>query len=248
MDAKPVVDAKPKNPEPAPAAGNLPPPPTQLAFNQQASDPIKSPFDGAVPKPVPAVSVPTIPAKPTGPLPKVTVIDPEPYVCKADDTFDTISTRFFATPKYSRALLQYNRDHPLANKDNVLQSDNPKLQPRQIIYVPPHDFLDTRFASLIDNRPSAPVVASVAPAISIKAPVSANPASQPTVLPTVATSDATSAYRVPDQGQMLIEIAQQKLGDRGRWSEIYRLNPALRPEFPIPGGTEIRLPANTTGP
>ena len=35
----------------------------------------------------------------------------------------------------------------------------------------------------------------------------------------------------------LLEIAQQTLGDRGRWSEIYRLNPNLRPELPVPGGT-----------
>jgi hypothetical protein len=43
---------------------------------------------------------------------------------------------------------------------------------------------------------------------------------------------------------MLFEIARQTLGDGHRWSEIYRLNPEIRPELAIPGGTQLRLPAD----
>ena len=69
-----------------------------------------------------------------------------------------------------------------------------------------------------------------------------------TPTPVFTTKDVTKPYRVAGDGQMLIEIAQQTLGDRGRWSEIYRLNPTLRPEYPVPGGTEIRLPNNANVP
>jgi hypothetical protein len=241
----PPTDPKLKAAEPAPVAGIDPPPPTQLAFNQQPPNPLKSTLDAGM-KPVPQVAVASVPAKaPSGPSPQVKKTDMDIYSCKADDTFETVSTRFFGTPKYARALLQFNRDYPMANKGTNLQDANPKLQPGQQVLVPPQDFLDARFASLIDNRPA---VAPSAPAVSINAPVSAGAVSPPPGTPTVATSDATKPYRVPDPGQMLIEIAQQKLGDRGRWSEIYRLNPTLRPEFPIPAGTEIRLPGNANTP
>ena len=89
-------------------------------------------------------------------------------------------------------------------------------------------------------------------AVSISAPLNANapftPGSTSTIgrtpNPPVPTKDATKPYRVVGDGQMLIEIAQQTLGDRGRWSEIYRLNPEIRPELAIPGGTQLRLPGD----
>ncbi len=67
-------------------------------------------------------------------------------------------------------------------------------------------------------------------------------------VPSAPSNDVTKPYRVPAQGQMVWEIAQQTLGDPRRWSEIYRLNNSLRPEAPIPGGTEIRLPASANVP
>jgi hypothetical protein len=49
---------------------------------------------------------------------------------------------------------------------------------------------------------------------------------------------------VRGNGEMLFEIARQLLGDGRRWSEIYRLNPNIRPELAIPGGTQLLLPAD----
>ena len=191
--------------------------------------------DGA-PSPIPSAftNAPTT-------APKVTSITLQTYVCQPEDTtFEAVSTRNFGSPKYARALLQYNRGDPRA-KDNLRQ-DNPRLLAGQEVYIPPRDFLENRFGDFIDNR-----VTPVAAAVSISAPLNANAPSVAagtstigrTPNPPLPTKDATKPYRVAGDGQMLIEIAQQTLGDRGRWSEIYRLNPTIRPEYPVPGGTEI---------
>lgn len=65
---------------------------------------------------------------------------------------------------------------------------------------------------------------------------------------TTPTTDVTKRYRVVSQGQHIIEIARQTLGDGSRWSEIYRLNPTLQPQNVIPGGTELKLPATAQIP
>jgi nucleoid-associated protein YgaU len=49
-------------------------------------------------------------------------------------------------------------------------------------------------------------------------------------------------YRVRAPGEPLFEIARRTLGNGNRWSEIYALNPQLRPELPIPEGTILRMP------
>jgi hypothetical protein len=248
VPAPAVAPSQKTNEPPAPLA-NLNTAQAPGAFNKPLTNPNLPPL-GSEPKTATApIAVPSIAIKPVAAsLPEVKSFTPQTYFCKPEDTsFEAISTRVFGSPKYARALLLYNRDHPLA-KDNLLQ-DNPRLLPNQEIFIPPREYLETRFAASIDNRPS-PVAKSDAPAITIGPPPNSNPAVQAAGVPrpAVPTTDATKPYRVPGQGQMLIEIAQQTLGDRGRWSEIYRLNPALRPEYPIPGGTEIRLPGNANVP
>ena len=63
-----------------------------------------------------------------------------------------------------------------------------------------------------------------------------------------ASGDSVKHYRVPSQGQSILDIAQTTLGNRSRWPEIYRLNLPMRPEYPIPGGTDLRLPADAVVP
>jgi hypothetical protein len=82
----------------------------------------------------------------------------------------------------------------------------------------------------------SPFIEDAAPAASLSTPA-------PIPMPRPATSDPTKLYRVPAQGQFLFEIAIRTMGDGNRWTEIYRLNPNINPQQPIPGGTELRLPA-----
>lgn len=49
-------------------------------------------------------------------------------------------------------------------------------------------------------------------------------------------------YVVPPEGQHILHIARETLGDSLRWPEIYRLNPDIHLTSPIPGGKELRLP------
>src|SRR5205807_1249754 len=129
--------------------------------------------------------------------------------------------------------------------------ENPKLIPGQTVLIPPRELLEDRYAAYIDNRPVAAAPVGIGPppgANTAAAPPQGVPMIGRTPTPVTPSPDPSKNYRVPEQGQMLIEIAQQQLGDRGRWSEIYRLNPTLRPELPVPGGSEIRLPGNANVP
>ena len=49
-------------------------------------------------------------------------------------------------------------------------------------------------------------------------------------------------YRVAEEGEHILAIARERLGDGARWLEIYRLNPDLNPRMPIPAGTVLRMP------
>jgi hypothetical protein len=56
-------------------------------------------------------------------------------------------------------------------------------------------------------------------------------------------------YRVQSpNGESILDIAERQLGDRGRWNEIYRLNPNYQPQFRIPAGTELQMPAPAARP
>jgi hypothetical protein len=103
------------------------------------------------------------------------------------------------------------------------------------------------YPSLVRSNPSPS--GTTLPPVRIAAPTpllgsTAAPNGTGVRISTPQTTDATRSYRVPGQGQMILEIAQQALRDANRWPEIYRLNPSHPPQFPIPGGTEIRLPAS----
>jgi hypothetical protein len=248
----PLVDSKPK--DPAPPAGNSNPVPGSGGVGKELTNPNLAPMGSEFKKPLPAIRVLPVPSQPANSIassPQVKSYEITTYVCsQADTSFDDISKRFFGSTKYGKALQQFNRDHPLASA--ALKQGNPRLQMNQQVFVPPKEILESRFADAIDNR-SNPPASSVGAPIAIGPPPNSNPASQASAVPAISrpivpTTDLTRPYRVPGDGQMLIEIAQQTLGDRGRWSEIYRLNPTLRPEYPIPGGTDIRLPGNANVP
>ncbi len=230
-----------------PATGNPTPPPGKSESSaKDVTKPSLPPmgFDNKPPSNLPSMqsNSPT-----TNNLPKVNVLTPQTYLCKEEDTsFEALSTRFYNSPKYARALQQFNKENPMS-RPNVLQ-DNPRLAVGQPVFLAPKEFLDSHFASLITSAPSPPAPQPQVP-ISINPPVASTVGGQATSLPTIGrqpvavqSTDPTRKYRVPAQGQLLAEIAQQQLGDHRRWTEIYRLNSNLHPEVPVPGGTDILLP------
>jgi hypothetical protein len=256
---QPKIDLKPSAPMPpeksmepvgppplAPGVGFPPVPPTPAP---------KSPSIGTIGNPAadipstppvtpsaPANSAPTpgAPMLPTGNkgLPPVTNHTEETrYTQPGDTSFDELSRKYYGTPSYGRALLEYNRRHVLA-KTNLMQ-DPPLLQPNQPIYYPDKGILEIRYNQLIQNgSTTAPV--SVLPTVKISAPTPlAGPGNVPALNPP--TADATIAFRVA-QPQFIFDIARQQLGDGTLWTEILRLNPALHTDQPIPAGTELRLP------
>ncbi len=160
--------------------------------------------------------------------PQVDVYDEVTYECRPNDTWRSISVQNYQTDRYERALLYFNRNHPLANENMKL--DPPLLPPGQPVYLPPVAVLEKQYGGLLAD-PQAPV----------------RPAAVPQPLPaqrpiTVAGSD--KRYRVQPQGEMIRSVAARLLGDGDRWTEIYQLNKDIDPKNPLPGGLELRVPGD----
>jgi hypothetical protein len=229
----PLAEATARPPQPAP----------------QPAAPVGAP-PGASSAPI-AVPMPPSPAS-SNPPATVRSWDAVSYSVKSgESSFADLSKRFYHSEKYAQPLLLYNREYNPAAAD--LRADPPRLQVGQPILVPPTYILElpryaagpaaTKPPAPQDTRPPEPVVA-LAP----RPPAAAPPSSTPSPLPTTPTKPASApgsrTYLVRGNGEMLFEIARQTLGDGRRWSEIYRLNPDIRPELAIPGGTQLRLPAD----
>jgi nucleoid-associated protein YgaU len=198
---------------------------------------------------LPAASLPSSIPSPAADLSssggtQVESYDEDTYVCKATDTFASISQAVYRTELYGQALLLFNRNHPLATEN--VRRDPPVIQAGQPIYIPPMQILRKYYASAIvetatgTSRPSpaAPLrdaAASIRPlAVAPSAAVAA---------PAPATAPERS-YRVSGNGEMLRDIARRTLGNGDRWAEIYRLNPKYDPVYPVPAGADLRLPGN----
>jgi len=144
-----------------------------------------------------------------------------------------LSQRLYGNDRYAAALLEYNRRHYLA--DVNIKADPPRLTPGQRVQVPPREVLDAQYAQLI--RDNATLGGGHGVSIARPQPIIGSTATAPppnTRIVSAATADSTKSYRVTGQGQMILEIARQTLGDSSRWPEIFRLNPNLQPQYPIP--------------
>jgi nucleoid-associated protein YgaU len=51
-------------------------------------------------------------------------------------------------------------------------------------------------------------------------------------------------YQVPKNGETFWEISRKTLGNPNRWPEIARLNPQIKPQYPVPGDTKLKMPAD----
>lgn len=255
-DPNPPVANKPPETTPMPTP---PPPATPPMSTDTPPPPIERPMSSS-----PPITVNPAPAKQN---PKVVSYDVETYVVKPDDkTFANISQRIYNTDKYAKALAQFNKNYPLTS--DALKQDAPQLQAGQQVYFPPIHVLESTYPWAIGESASAPPPppppassgnnaasnnTNSPIAIGAPAPITPSPGNPTTVTApppgtrvpmAVSTNpDSTRNYTVRDGGEHILEIARTVLRDAQRWTEIYRLNPSVRPEYPIPGGTVLRLPA-----
>jgi nucleoid-associated protein YgaU len=173
----------------------------------------------------PAIAV----AGPSGPgaslAPQVESYDEETYICRANDTMESISEQYYHNKNYERALLLFNRNHPRAS--DSIRHDPPIIQEGQALFIPPVRILEKQYGAASPETGASRVAAPLAQA-SASAP---KPPSEP-------------VYRVRTNGEGFWDIAQRTLGNGMRWTEISRLNPQYRPEVPVPAGSTLRLPAD----
>jgi nucleoid-associated protein YgaU len=110
-------------------------------------------------------------------------------------------------------------------------------------------------SNLLDNRnptvnggagpdASAPTGSGYAMPQDVRNPV--QPAPLPGTLPATKTPapGQDKTYQVPKNGETFWEISRKTLGNPNRWSEIARLNPQIKPQFPVPGDTILKMPAD----
>jgi len=110
-------------------------------------------------------------------------------------------------------------------------------------------------SSLPDNRNPGPVPGT---GVGVDGPVGGqyampadnrnplSPSSMPgTVLPNRSVAqNQERTYQVPKNGETFWEISRKTLGNPNRWIEISRLNPQIKPQYPVPGGTNLKMPAD----
>ena len=154
--------------------------------------------------------------------------DEETYLCRENDSFKSISERFYRTDRYERALLLFNRNHPLAA--DWTRQDAPTLPVGQAVYIPPSHMLDKRYTGSIPGLTMLPerdaAAAGGSGAANSKKP------------------EGYQRYKVRPGGEKFLEIARRTLNSSERWSEIYRLNRLYKPNDLIPAGTILWLPAD----
>jgi hypothetical protein len=155
-----------------------------------------------------------------------TSYDEDLYETKASDTWDSISQEFYNNKNYGTALRTYNKQNSAG--------------PSGTINIPPLYILKQK-----NQAPGKPITT-----ISNSSPPASPP--PPAWAPSTTTTPATSTgdgkmYRVPPGGISMKAIARNFLGNDQRWTEIYNLNPHLKPDS-IPEGTDVRLPTDARLP
>ncbi|MFL5244954.1 MAG: hypothetical protein ACJ8FY_22865 [Gemmataceae bacterium] len=182
-----------------------------------------------------SIKVATAPIKriPVSSSPEVDSFDEEVYRCKAGDSFDKISQRYYQTDKYAQALEAFNRNHPQAG--DAIRQQPGNLANGQRVYIPPIAILRKRHAAIITEDSREP---------NSNAADEKTSSSRPrTSLETQDNSIQAREYSVDNpNGETMREIAEKLLRDPNRWMEIARLNPGFQPLLPIPATARIKLP------
>ncbi|MGH7169288.1 MAG: hypothetical protein ACRELG_03305, partial [Gemmataceae bacterium] len=108
--------------------------------------------------------------------PSVKVFDEIEHVCKANETFESLSKQYFVgSPNYAKALQRHNQNHSRASKQMQTTGE---LTPGEKIYIPRAYILEERYADTI------PKPASVTSSPTVPATFVAPSASQPPLAPT----------------------------------------------------------------
>jgi hypothetical protein len=157
--------------------------------------------------------------------------DEESHVCRSNDTPESVSLEYYRTPRYARAVVLFNRDHPRA-ADGIKQ-EPPQMPAGQVIYIPPARVLEKNYQSAVNESPSPAAIGPLSPA----------PMSSPAPAPPNAAGVRLYPVRQKN-GEMLYQIAQRTLGTGDRWYEIALLNPQFKPEQPVPFGQQLKLPSD----
>ncbi|MBL8796491.1 MAG: LysM peptidoglycan-binding domain-containing protein [Planctomycetia bacterium] len=188
--------------------------------------------------PLPPVATQARPALPGAP--EVISFNEETHVCKPGDTFATIAKEKYYSEKYDRALLMFNRAHPMAA--DGIRNEPPMLRPGAEVYIPPMNILERNYAALIPGLVPVQQPGTGQPAV--VGPLGGTPTGAPGFAPSASRSSpgADRLYRVTDRPETLWEVAARTLGNGERWSDIYRLNPGLNSQGSLPVGTVLRLP------
>jgi nucleoid-associated protein YgaU len=159
-----------------------------------------------------------------------TSFDVDIYEPKAGDTWEAISREFYNDPRYAAGLRAYNRNKPL-------QGSGP-------VDVPPIHIVKrampagTAPANSGNNGGSAGQPSKGASSQDWNAVTTS----------TTRTGNVTK-FTVPQGGGMTMRgIARTMLGNEQRWKDIYDLNPELKPDDPLPAGTEVKLPPDARNP
>jgi hypothetical protein len=160
-------------------------------------------------------------------VPQVESYDEETYQAHPGDTLAKISKAYYNTEKYERALLLFNRNHPQAA--DTFRQDAPTLKPGDPVYIPPLRILEKQYGTAVPGY---------TPANAALGAGATTPAS-------TAPSTAYRQYRVRKAGgESIREIALRTLNSGDRWTDIFNLNPQIRPEYPIPADTVLWMPAD----
>lgn len=176
------------------------------------------PSGGSEVKPIVATSTPK------------TDFDVDLHDPKANDTYESISQEWYNDKKWAAALRAFNRNQP--------------LQGGRLVEVPPIHVLRKRF--------SGQVVGTMPTGGSGTLPPSSGPnwsavgdRSDPVPVRATGAGTTRGVFIVPRGGMTLETVAQEALGNKQRWRDLWDLNPHLTDVSQVlPAGTEVKLPPN----
>lgn len=171
------------------------------------------------------------------------------YDCQqGENTFTILSQRLYGADKYADALLAYNRAHSGAVKNGSnFNFNQPILNPGQQVLHPAKEELERDYRFLIREASGSPIQSpNLSPPVKLAIPTPLNTGIATSAIPP--SIGAGRSYVVQNaSGESILDIAERMLGNRSRWTDIYRLNqsnPVVQPQFRIPAGTELKMPAN----
>lgn len=225
---------------PVPSVPSAPPPPTNVR-NEIPKPPVSvgSEEEAKITAPPPpgAMESSALPRRrdlpkrlnpgqlPVQKTPFVITFNEEEYVCKGGESYESLSKDKYLTQKYAEALKLYNRHDALVDPQKAPRGTT--LQKGDVVIIPDLGALEARYARFIEGYTPLPNVTARRDDIKSER-----------------TANSTVSYIVQGNGETMREIARKMLGDGERWVEISKLNPAFRPSYQVPGGSNLRLPAD----